>query len=232
MDFETTLKEIISRTYKAKSFRFQRPPSFNYKPGQFIHVTIKTDSKETSKYFSISSSPTEKEHIEFTKKLRESEFSKALNNLKIGDPAKIKGPYGAFTFENEHPKLGMLSGGIGITPLISICKYCTDTKLNTKITLICGNRTEKDIAFKEELEDMQRKNKNLKIVFTLDEPDENWKGHTGRVNAQMIKQEIPDYKERTFYTCGPPLMVEAMSRLLIQIRIPKNQIKKENFSGY
>ncbi len=232
MEFETKVKEIVSRTPNVKSFRFPRPPSFDYKAGQFMFITIKIGEEEARKHFTISSSPTERDFIEFTKKLTGHWFSDALDALKAGDWARIAGPYGNFTFEGEIEKIGMLSGGIGITPLRSICRYCTDRRLDTKITLLCGNNTEKEIVFRKELEKMQEQNKNFKVVFTIGEASESWTGYTGRINAEKIIKEIPDYKERTFYTCGPPAMVEAMENLLKNLNISQEKIKKENFSGY
>lgn len=198
-----------------------------------MFVTIKAEGqKELSKHFSFSSSPTEKEHIEFTKKLSESEFSAALKALREGDWARIDAPYGKFTFESEHEKIGLLGGGIGITPFMSICKYCTDKRLNTKITLLYGNRTENDIVFREEFETMQKQNEKLKVVFTLNEPNSAWKGSIGIIDAEIVKKEIPDYKETIFYTCGPPPMVEAMEKLIEQLGLPKTQLNREYFTGY
>jgi ferredoxin-NADP reductase len=231
--FETYVKEILPRTYNVRSFRFAKPQTLNYKPGQFMLVTIKAeDGKQLTKPFSISSSPTEKTHVEFTKKLSDSEFSAALKALKTGDWAVIDAPYGKFTFEGEHEKIGLLAGGIGITPFRSICRYCTDMRLNTKVTLLFGNRTENDIAFKEELEAMQKQNKNLRIVFILNEPGSEWKGSTGVITAEMVKKEIPDYKETVFYTCGPPVMVEIMEKVIEQLGLPKMQLNREYFAGY
>lgn len=232
MKFETYVKEIIPRTHNVTSFRFPRPAELNYKPGQFLFVTLKADGKELSKHFSFSSSPTEKTHIEFTKKLSDSDFSAALKALKNGDWARIDAPYGKFTFEGEHEKIGLLGGGIGITPFMGICRYCTDMRLDTKVTLLYGNRTENDIAFRKELEAMQKQNKNLKIVFTLNEADSGWKGATGFITADMIKKEIPDYKDRVFYTCGPPAMVEIMEKLIKSLGLPETQLNREYFTGY
>ena len=227
------MKEIIPRTPNVTSFRFPRPSELNYKPGQFLFVTFKApDEKEASKHFSFSSSPTEKTHIEFTKKLSDSDFSNILRGLKKGDWARIDAPYGQFTFEGEYKEIGLLGGGIGITPFIGICKYCTHMSLDTKITLLYGNRTEEDIAFRKELEAMQEQNDNLKVVFTLNEADSGWKGATGFITADMIKKEIPDYKDTMFYTCGPPAMVEIMGKLIEQLGLPKTQLKREYFTGY
>ena len=232
MKFETRVKEIIPRTSNVTSFRFPRPAGLEYKAGQFLFIAIKPAGRELSKHFSFSSSPTEEEHIEFTKKFTDSEFSTALKTLKPGDWARIDAPFGNFTFEGEHPKIGLLAGGIGITPLVSICKYCTDKCLNTRITLLYGCRTENDFAFKKELEAMQQQNPNLKIVFTVNEATSGWMGATGVINMDMVKQEIPDYQETMFYTCGPPPMVEVMEKLIESLGLPKTQLKREYFSGY
>jgi ferredoxin-NADP reductase len=204
----------------------------DYKPGQFLFVTLKQGDKELRKHFSFSSSPTEKDHIEFTKKLTDHEYSEALKAVKVGDWARIDAPYGQFTFEGEYPKIALLGGGIGITPFISICKNATDKGLNNKITLFYGCRTENDIVFKNEFEGLAQKNENLKLVFTLNEAPPQWKGATGIINADMVKRELPDYKETIFYACGPPPMVKAMEALIESLGLPKTQLKLEYFTGY
>jgi glycine betaine catabolism B len=232
MKFETQITEIISRTADVTSFRFPKPPELAYKPGQFFFVTIKQDGKELIHHFSFSSSPTEKEHFEFTKKLTDHEYSLALKTAKVGDWARIDSPYGQFTFEGEYPKIALLGGGIGITPFMSICKNATDKNLNSKITLFYGCRTENDFAFQAELEKMQQENKNLKVHFIANQASSQWKGATGIINADMIKQELPDFKENVFYTCGPPPMVKAMEAIIEGLGLPKEQMKQEYFTGY
>ncbi len=233
MKFETRVKEIAPRTYNVRSFRFPKPAGLSYKAGQFLFATIRTEGgKELSKPFSISSSPTEAEYVEFTKKLSDSEFSTALKALKVGDWARIDAPYGKFTFEGEYDKICLLGGGIGITPFRSICRYCADKRLGTKVTLVYGNRSENDIVFREEFEAMQEQNPNFKLVLTVNEASSGWKGATGFISTELIKKEVPDYKENVFYTCGPPPMVEAMERLVEALGLPKSQLKREYFAGY
>jgi ferredoxin-NADP reductase len=232
MKFETNIQDIIPRTYNVTSFRFPRPAELEYKPGQFLYITLKQGDRELSKHFSLSSSPTEADHIEFTKKFTDHEFSLSLKAAKVGDWAKIDAPYGQFTFEGEYPKIVLLGGGIGVTPFISFCKNATDKSLSSKITLFYGCRTEKDIAFKEELEELASKNKNLRLIFTVTEPSDQWNGMIGIISAEMIKQQLPDYEENMFYTCGPPPMVEAMEKLVENLRVPKEKLKREYFSGY
>ena len=232
MKFETKIQKIIPRTHDVTSFRFLRPIELDYKPGQFFFITIKKGDKEIKKHFSFSSSPTEKDHIEFTKKFTDHEYSLALKNAKIGDWASIDAPYGKFTFEGEYPKIALLGGGIGITPFMSFCQNAADIGLNNKITLFYGCRTENDFVFREELENLSKKNQNLKLIPIVSQSTEKWNGEIGIINSEMVKKQLPDYKENMFYTCGPPSMVTAMEKLIESLGLPKEKLKREYFSGY
>jgi ferredoxin-NADP reductase len=231
MKFETKIQEIIPRTHDVTSFRFSRPTDLSYKPGQYMFVTLKQGEKELSKHFSFSSSPTEKEHIEFTKKFTDHEYSMALKSTKVGDWARIDAPFGQFTFEGEYPKIALLGGGIGITPFMSICKNATEKALNSKITLFYGCRTKNDFTFKKELEELAEKNKNLRLILIVSELTSEWKGVTGIINVDKVKQYLPDYKENMFFTCGPPPMVEAMEKLVLNLGLTKEKLKREYFTG-
>ena len=233
---DTEVSDIIERTHNVKSFRFRIEKDVDFKPGQFFFVTIKIDGVERTKHFSFSNSPTEKGYVEFTKRITDSEFSQALERLKVGDWARLKMPYGSFTFGGEYEKIAFLSGGIGITPIRSICKFATDSMLPTDIVLLYGNDREEDIIFRQDLDNMHSVNKNLRIVYTLTSRDIDrkiWKGRTGYIDDTMIKEEIPDYAERIFYICGPPRMVESLIDILNnKLGIEENRIKRENFVGY
>jgi len=230
--FEEKTTDIIKRIHDVKSFRFRRPEGFEYKPGQYILVSLTVEGKVVTKAFSLSSSPTEKGHIEFTKKLTGHPFSNVLDNMNIGDSAVISGPFGNMTFEGEYAKVALLSGGIGITPMVSICRYCTDMHLDADIMLIYSNKTENDLAFREELDEMMHNNSNLKVVYTLTRASESWTGCRERICENMVAREIPDYRERHFLICGPPEMVRSMEEMLIAMKIPKDMVKKEALAGY
>jgi ferredoxin-NADP reductase len=232
MKFETKIQQIIPRTHDVTSFRFPRPADLDYKPGQFFFVTLKQGDKEVTKHFSFSSSPTEKNHIEFTKKFTDHEFSLALKAAAVGDWARIDAPYGQFTFEGQYSKIVLLGGGIGVTPFKSIIKNATDQALPNKITLFYGCRTPGDIVFHRELQEMANANPNIKLVFTVNEATPDWTGKTGFINADLVKQQLSDYAENVFYACGPPPMVKAMEALVDALGLPKTQLKLEYFTGY
>jgi ferredoxin-NADP reductase len=233
VEFETEVLKVISRTYNVKSFRFARKIEVDFKPGQFFFVTLEIGGVEKTKHFSFSNSPTEKDYIEFTKKITTSEFSQALNGLEVGRWVRLKMPYGSFTFEGEYKKIAFLTGGIGITPVRSICKYIVDKKINTDIILLYGNRTINDIVFKDDFEQMQKTYPALKVIHILSESGSEWRGWTGTIDSRVIKEEISDYTERKFYICGPTLMIAAMKKLLLdKLNVDDKHIITESFPGY
>ena len=231
-EVELKVLEVIQRTYNVKSVRLEIKGEPDYIAGQFLSVRFKDDPK-LKRFLSISSSPTEKGYIEFTKKITQSDFSCRLNNLKSGDTLMIKYPLGKFTLEGLSGKIAFLSGGIGITPIRSIIKYAVDKQLGLDMVLVYSNRSGKDVVFKEDFDQMQAKYPKLRVLHVLCEPAPNFKCTVGLINAQVVKNEVPDYLERKFFLCGLPLMVEAMDKMLMEEHnILKENIITENFVGY
>ena len=228
------LIKIVSHCPDVKTFRFGLTEDIVYKPGQYLILTLNIGGKDIPKAFSISSSPTEKGYIEFTKKITDSEFSKALADLAIGGSYSLRLPMGNFTFQGEFSKATFLSGGIGITPIRSILKYAADKKLSSSLVLLYSSRTPDYLIFKNDLSAMQKENKNIKVVYTLTDCEEGVPGcRSGYIDEGMVRQEVPDYQERKFFICGPPGMVDAMRKMLIgKVKIPEAGIILENFAGY
>lgn len=226
------VKEIIQRAYNVKSVRLDIGGRIDFKAGQFLAVTLGGDPA-LKRYLSISSSPTEQCYLEFTKKLTSSDFSKALSQLKAGDSVKIEYPFGKFTLDDPGADIAFLSGGIGITPIRSIAKYVVDKNLGTDMVLVYANRSLKDIVFKEDFDAMQKVYPKLKVAHVLCEPAVGFKCIPGLINAQIIRDEVSNYLQRRFYLCGPPQMVEAMKKILIEdLNLAKENIITENFQGY
>lgn len=191
MQFETEVTQIIWRTKDAKSISFRRPEGFEYLPVQWIFLILGRGDDRKTKPLSLSNSPTE-DFLEVTKQLTGHDFSNALGALRIGDTASIRGPNGIFTFQGEYDKVCMLAGGIGITPQHSMIHYATDKALKTDITLLYSNRYEDNVAFEDDFDEMQRRNKNFKVILTITQPSQSWKGCTGRINRELVEKAVPD----------------------------------------
>ncbi|MFZ5800644.1 MAG: ferredoxin--NADP reductase [Candidatus Omnitrophota bacterium] len=234
-ELETQVINITNRTYNVKSVRFALSEPVDFQAGQFMFVTLKSQGKEISHPLSISNSPTEKGFVEFTKKLSESEFSQGLCNLKIGDPCRLKLPFGQFTLKPEIKKIIFIAGGIGITPIRSMIKFASDYRMDTKLVLLYSNHRPEDIVFKDDFAKMEAENPNLKVVHTITGPEEvpEWNGRRGYINEFVIKETVPDYPDYVFYLCGPPRMTEAMIIMLKErLCVPPERIIIERFSGY
>jgi ferredoxin-NADP reductase len=232
VEINVKIKEIITHNYNVKSFRLEIPNILEFKAGQFISVTL-NDNPQLKRYLSISSSPTEKCYLEFTKKLTQSDFSKILGDLKAGDQVKIAYPFGKFVLDEAASKIAFLSGGIGITPIRSICKYVVDKNLGFDMVLLYSNRSVKDIVFKDDFAAMAKSYPLLRVAHVLCETEASFKCRVGLINSKVIKDEIPDYQERRFYLCGPPQMVSAMRKILVEeLNLESSKIVLENFQGY
>lgn len=238
---ETEILEIIPCAANVKSFRFRASKDVEFQAGQFFFLTIKVQDKEETKPFSFSNSPTEKGYVEFTKRITTSAYSQALDKMILGDKARLKLPAGSFTLSAEFPqrpaaKIAFLSGGIGITPIRSMCRFAADKKLPVNIVLLYGNTRTEDIIFRQDLDALAKINRNMRVVYTLTAADidrRTWPGRTGYIDARMLKEEIPDYQERVFYLCGPPVMVSGLMDILKKaLSVAENKIRIENFAGY
>jgi glycine betaine catabolism B len=229
---EAVITEIIQRTYNVKSFRVDAGRDPAYRAGQFMAVYAGSREKPR-RWLSLSSSPTEKGYLEFTKKMTGSDFCRELEKLEVGGQVHVQFPYGAFVLREQDTKVAFLSGGIGITPVRSICKYIVDTNLGIDVRVLLGNRSVRDIVFRDDFESMPRCYPRLRVGHVLAEPCEELACELGVIDARIIRREIPDFIERRFFLCGPPGMVEALKKTLtLELGVDASYIVTEQFVGY
>ncbi|MBI2836321.1 MAG: oxidoreductase [Chloroflexi bacterium] len=234
-EFETHVSEIIQRTPTIKTFRFYTSDrNVRYRAGQFFFVTIRIGERESVHHFTISSSPTEKGYVDFTKRITASEYSQALDRMKPGDWVRLRGAEGDFTLPRKQRHLVFLSGGIGITPLRSMLRYIYDRRLDYDVVLIYGNNNYEDIAFREELDQIARGRPNIRVEYVLSGPDfpSGWAGKKGFITKEIITEVVIDAKERVFYVSGPLKMVLSLEEQLKSLGIPPAQVKRDYFPGY
>jgi len=238
------LEKITHEGTDMMSFRFSRSDEqsyLNYKAGQFTIMDLKTkeDPEGPSRYFTLASSPTEKDNVLISTRIRNTPFKQKLAGLEIGTRVILKTPSGKFVLPSDYSKtVVMLSGGIGVTPFRSMIKYSTDMKLPLKIVMFDSNKNEENMLYKNDFDACLHKNKNLSILYTVtDESDNlsNGKIEQGRIDEKKITQLISkdELVESIFYICGPPGMVSAMQEILREkMNISKKQINIEEFTGY
>jgi NAD(P)H-flavin reductase len=104
-----------------------------------------------------------------------------------------------------------------------------------KIIMFDANRNQDNILFKDEFDEWAKLNENVKIVYTLDNSQDDWKGEQGYINKAMIVKywDADKIDKSIFYICGPPGMLKAMQKLLQDdLSIPQQRIRTEEFIGY
>lgn len=205
---------------------------FNFRSGQYVMLVIFDENGKVwqSRPFSICSSPTNKNYLQFAIKI-EGEFTKKLATLKQGDTIGVSLPHGFFTFnEDRMEETVFLAGGIGITPFMSALRYVSERKLQNKITVLYSNSTKESIIFFEELKQIQEENKNIKIIFTItNDIPYDWINEQGRINDRMIKKYCTPFEERYFSLCGPLGFMESILILLKQNGVQGGYIDMERF---
>ena len=233
LDMQLTLKEKIWHTNEIYTLKFEKPKDLNFKPGQYLNLTVKINGNPEKRAYSISSSPSE-EFLMFTIKredyLEEPEkraksVSTGLSKLEPGDKINARGPFGIFILE-ENQNLVFIAGGTGITPFRCMSKYILDNKIKANITLFYSARAEKDFLFYEEFNKL--KNDNLKFIPTATR-DENFKGNKGRIDENLLKNNIKNFNENTYYICGPRLFVESVESILLKSNVEKKKIKVDKW---
>lgn len=220
--------------------RLAKPEGFAFKAGQSLDLTLlnppETDSEGNTRAFSIASAPHEPDLLIATR-LRDTAFKRVLRNAPDGVHVNIDGPFGSFTLHHDARRPAVfLMGGIGITPARSILMDASARKLPHPLYLFYSNRRPEDAAFLDELMHLEKENPNYKFVGTMtgmDASKKTWGGETGYLDKAMLMRYVPDLASPIYYLAGPPAMVGAMRRrLLNESGVNDDEVKTEEFSGY
>lgn len=235
--FNLTLVEKNQLADGTYEFVFVPDLLFNFRPGQYLEWTVGqrfSDNRGNRRYFTIASSPTEKD-VRLGVKFYEpkSGFKLALDALKVNDTISASQLAGDFVLpKNPRKKLVFVAGGIGVTPFRSMVRYLVDTKDTRSVTLLYLNKTASEIAYKETFDEAGRAI-GMKTIYALTgEPALVPGMHNGKIDAALIAKEIPDYKERVFYISGPHGMVEAFDDILRGMGVSRFNIKTDYFPGF
>ena len=234
-----TLKEKNKLSEDVCQFVFSPGYKLSFDAGQYMEWTLNhknPDSRGSRRYFTIASSPTEKNIILTTKFAKESStFKKELFDLNIGKTLLSAQIEGDFTLPKDpKQKIVWIAGGIGVTPYRSMAKFISDSGLKRDVVLLYSARRPKDLVYKNLFDSMKDKIglKNIYIVNDADGLTLQNDTKVGLINAELIQKEILDYKERRFYISGPEGMVEAFEGMLKGIGVPGDQIQTDFFPGY
>jgi ferredoxin-NADP reductase/DMSO/TMAO reductase YedYZ heme-binding membrane subunit len=228
---------IVEETPDVRTFRLAdplgQPLPFKHQPGQYLVLSLLIDGKNVKRTYTIASSPAQSDYCEITVKREEMGYgSRHLHEtFHEGQVVNVTAPAGRFTFNGtESASVVLMAGGVGITPLMSILRTLTAQRWKGDIYFVYSAKTPRDIIFRRELEDLQKRFPNLRLHVTLTRAEDNeWTGKKGRISAELLKEVVPDIARHPVYVCGPASMMEPTIQLLRELGVPNNQIKSEAF---
>ncbi len=231
------VKEIRTETPDTVSISLEIPSElkseFNYQSGQYITIKKEVDGEEIRRAYSLSSSPFEDDFRIGVKKMMNGKMSSFLNEkLKIGDVLDVLPPLGNFKINNLSSNSVGFAAGSGITPLLSMIKSVL--KSNGKFSLFYGNKTAKDVIFRNELSNLKNQFPNhFSLYYMYSKQNAENPLLEGRINKEkanlLIKENLELLKADGFYLCGPEDMVKNVSDSLKEFGVKENKIHFELF---
>lgn len=211
---------------------------FDFEPGQFAWLnTGRTPFHLEQHPISISSSAEypagvarENREVAFTIKALGDWSGRVVPQLKPGERVWVDGPYGAFSPDREQGAgYVLIGGGVGITPLVSMCRTLVDRQDARPLLLFYAARNESDLAFRELLDELANRRK-IQLVYVLEYPAAEWQGARGWVSRELLEQHLPaQYRRFQFFICGPPPLMNAMEKILPALGVPRGQVNTERF---
>lgn len=205
---------------------------FRFAPGQFAWITVNDSPFSDREHpFSFSGSAERAPELEFTIK-NLGDFTSRVKDIPVGQRVYVDGPFGALSAD-RHPRAGgfvFIAGGIGITPMISHLRSMADRGETRPLVLLYGSRDEESITFREELESLQQRLPNLKVVHVLTKPSPAWTGERGFIDREKLEKYAPRDVQVEYFICGPDPMMDAVESALKAMGVPASDYHAERFN--
>ena len=219
------ITDVRKDTPDVKTFKVVTPEGkkpFEHKPGQCAMLSIPGVGEAL---FSITSSPTNTEYLEFSIK-KCGCVTEMLHMLEPGQQITVRGPYGrSFPVDTvfKGKNLLFIAGGIGLAPLRSVINYVRDKRGDYgKVVIVYGARSADDLVDYEEITKEWVNEPDFDVRLTIDRPQEGWDGHVGFVPTYAKELNIDN--TYTAVLCGPPIMIKFTLQGLLEQGFEKKNI--------
>ena len=233
--FSATVESTIVLTHDIKEIRMRlnEPAEISQRPGQYVQIQAPSDDGPVFRAYSISSPSYDDNVVELNVRIIPGGIgSTYLHNLNEGDPVVFTGPYGEFEL-NDDPFVEIIcvGGGCGMAPMKNIIYTLYDKWPDRSCWLFFGCRTTADVFYLKEFEELAKKHPNLHVVYALSDEvgqGEQWDGETGFIHLSADKF-LEAGVARQAFLCGPPPMIEAVTRILEDKGIKPDDIFYDKF---
>ena len=217
--------DIRKDTPDVKTFRvvgLDNKKPFTHIPGQCAMLSVPGVGEAL---FSITSSPTNEEYMEFSIK-KCGCVTTWLHAMEVGQQITIRGPYGnGFPVDTDFAgkDLVFVAGGIGLAPLRSVINYVRHYRSRYgSVDIVYGARSKDDLVDYQEIIDEWMQEDGINVHLTIDNPQEGWDGHVGFVPNYV--KELGFDTSKTVVMCGPPIMIKFTLAGLLELGFDKTQV--------
>ncbi len=220
---------------------------FPYRAGQAARIGPAERAERVP--YSIASAPEEtREHgaLEFLVKIESSgRWGHLFDRLARGMRLEVSEPFGSFVFPDRPAERSFLfiAGGTGIAPLRSMIRHAQLARVPGRLRLLYSARSPADFAYLPELRGMARRREiEVWVTATRGDVPGTWRGSRGRINASHVGPLVHPTAHKTrgggpggdgeptlCFVCGPAPMVEAVPQLLLELGVPKERIRLEQW---
>ena len=240
-----TVAEIVPETVEARSVRFTVPPelrdAFRFRAGQHLTLRATIGGEEVRRNYSLCTAEGSGDVVVTVKQIAGGVFSNwVAQSLKPGDTIDVMAPHGSFTtpFDPGQARRYVgISGGSGITPIISLIRSALGEEPVSSFTLLYGNRDSASVIFLDALADLKdRYLGRFELYHFLAEEEQDIAMFNGMLDqatcAGAIEALVPDAGEvDAWFICGPGPMMDAAEAALLERGIDKTRIHIERFTA-
>ena len=195
---------------------------FDHMPGQCAMLSIPGVGEAM---FSITSSPTEKDFMEFSIK-KCGCLTSWLHQMDVGQEILIRGPYGnGFPVDTalKGQNLLFIAGGVGLAPLHSVINYVRANRADYgTVDIVYGSRSMEDLLDLDEIQNEWAKEEGINVHLTIDRAQDTWPGHVGFVPSYV--KELGFDPDKNVLVCGPPIMIKFTLGSLTELGFVNTQI--------
>ena len=226
---------IVTETARVKSLLLHVPGWHGHLPGQHVDIRLTAEGGyQAQRSYSIASPPEDDLLALTVEKVDDGEVSPYLvDDLRAGDRFELRGPIGGYfvwTGAMTGP-LCLIAGGSGVAPLMAMLRHRARRKARNPALLLYSSRSLQDVIYGEELAAMTRCDSGLRVVNTLTRRQpEGWTGPQRRIDKELLLEVcFPPEQNPRIFVCGPTSLVEAVSKLLVELGYDPLTIKTERF---
>tara|TARA_R110002049_G_scaffold161450_5_gene327003 strand:+ start:3910 stop:5091 length:1182 start_codon:yes stop_codon:yes gene_type:complete len=200
-----------------------------FEPGQAVTVVLTINGESVRRNYSLSDAPgTGYLRISIKREPQGLVSSFLHDTLEVGSEVNLLPPSGQFVLRRNDKPLVLLTGGVGITPAISMVNV--EASSGREVRFIHAALNSKVHAFKAHVDQLVAANSNISALYVYSDPEPDCAPHaTGFVTEDMLAAQLPEDRDVELYFLGPKPFMSAMLKIARNLGVPPSQIHYEFF---